>query len=215
MSPRLELSLERGAPVDPALRRTSARCCSISTAPSSTRSRTSPDRPTRSSRAWASRPIRSTPTAGSSATGWGTCSSVRSRPGSRTPDLVDRCVEGFRETYGRGWNVASRPYPGIPELLDGLVSRGLGMAVLSNKPDAFTRQCVDEYLARWPFRAVFGDREGVPRKPDPGGALACGRTARRRARRDRLPRRFVGRHDHRPPRGHDPHRRGLGVPVRG
>ena len=45
------------------------------------------------------------------------------------------------------------------------------MAVLSNKPDAFTRHCVDEYLARWPFRAVFGDREGVPRKPDPGVAL--------------------------------------------
>ena len=85
--------------------------------------------------------------------------------------LVERCVEGFRETYGRGWNVASRPYPGIPELLDGLVSRGLGMAVLSNKPDAFTRQCVEEYLARWPFRAVFGDRAGVPRKPDPGVAL--------------------------------------------
>jgi phosphoglycolate phosphatase len=85
--------------------------------------------------------------------------------------LVERCVERFREVYGRGWNVASRPYPGIPELLDGLVARGLGMAVLSNKPDPFTRRCVEEYLARWPFRAVLGDRAGVPRKPDPGGAL--------------------------------------------
>jgi phosphoglycolate phosphatase len=91
--------------------------------------------------------------------------------GMADPGLVARCVEGFRESYGRGWNVASRPYPGIPELLDGLVARGLGMAVLSNKPDRFTRRCVEEYLARWPFRAVLGDREGVPRKPDPGGAL--------------------------------------------
>jgi phosphoglycolate phosphatase len=85
--------------------------------------------------------------------------------------LVERCVEDFREAYGRGWNVATRPYPGIPELLDGLVARGLGMAVLSNKPDPFTRRCVEEYLARWPFRAVLGDRAGVLRKPDPGGAL--------------------------------------------
>jgi phosphoglycolate phosphatase len=85
--------------------------------------------------------------------------------------LADRCEEGFRLVYGRGWNVASRPYPGIPELLDGLVSRGLGMAVLSNKPDLFTRQCVEEYLADWPFQAVIGNREGVPRKPDPGSAL--------------------------------------------
>jgi len=87
------------------------------------------------------------------------------------PGLIARCVEGFRESYGRGWNVATRPYPGIPELLDVLSARTLGLAVLSNKPDAFTRQCVDAYLARWPFSVVFGEREGVPRKPDPAGAL--------------------------------------------
>ena len=91
-------------------------------------------------------------------------------------ELVARCMEGFRQTYGRGWNVATRPYPGIPELLNILVSRSLGLAVLSNKPDAFTRQCVEAYLGRWPFQAVFGDREGVPRKPDPAGAVeAAGR----------------------------------------
>jgi phosphoglycolate phosphatase len=87
------------------------------------------------------------------------------------PGLVARCVEGFRVTYGRGWNISTRPYPGIAELLDGLASRSLGLAVLSNKPDEFTRQCVDEYLARWSFQAVFGGREDVPRKPDPAGAL--------------------------------------------
>lgn len=87
------------------------------------------------------------------------------------PDLVARCVEGFRETYGRGWNVATRPFPGIPELLDGLVTRSLGMAVLSNKPHTFAVQCVNELLPRWPFRVVLGDREGFARKPDPGGAL--------------------------------------------
>lgn len=91
--------------------------------------------------------------------------------GVRGDGIVDRCVDGFRETYGRGWNVATRPYDGIPEVLDALSARALGLAVLSNKPDAFTRQCVDEYLSKWPFRFVFGDRAGVPRKPDPAGAL--------------------------------------------
>jgi phosphoglycolate phosphatase len=85
--------------------------------------------------------------------------------------VIDHCVGGFRESYGRSWNVASRPYPGIPELLDGLVTRSLGMAVLSNKPHTFTVQCVNELLPRWPFRVVLGDREGFPRKPDPGEAL--------------------------------------------
>ncbi|MFO0892469.1 MAG: HAD-IA family hydrolase [Isosphaeraceae bacterium] len=87
------------------------------------------------------------------------------------PALIARCVDGFRESYGRGWNVATRPYEGIPELLDALAARALGLAVLSNKPDAFTRQCVDEYLSSWPFAVVFGERAGVPRKPDPAAAL--------------------------------------------
>ena len=85
--------------------------------------------------------------------------------------LVARCVDGFREAYGRGWNVATQLYDGIPELLDALDASALSLAILSNKPDVFTRQCVDEYLKRWRFVVVFGDREGIPRKPDPAGAL--------------------------------------------
>ena len=92
-------------------------------------------------------------------------------PDRVAPGTVDRCVAGFEETYGRSWNVRTRPYDGIPGLLDDLAARGLGLAVLSNKPDAFTRLCAAEYLARWPFRAVVGQRAGVPRKPDPAGAL--------------------------------------------
>src|SRR3954466_1982336 len=87
------------------------------------------------------------------------------------PDTVDRCVAGFEKTYGRSWNVRTRPYDGVPELLDDLAARGLGLAVLSNKPDGFTRLCAAAYLAPWPFRAVVGQRDGVPRKPDPAGAL--------------------------------------------
>jgi phosphoglycolate phosphatase len=91
------------------------------------------------------------------------------------PELVDRCVEGFPEAYGRSWNVHTHPYDGIPELLDALVARGLDLAVLSNKPDEFTRLAVAEYLARWPMRAVLGQRRGVPRKPDPAGAIEVAR----------------------------------------
>lgn len=87
------------------------------------------------------------------------------------PDLIDRCVASFGATYERTWNVRSRLYDGIPELLDALVGRRLALAVLSNKPDAFTRKCVEHYLSAWPFPVVFGERAGVPRKPDPAGAI--------------------------------------------
>jgi phosphoglycolate phosphatase len=97
----------------------------------------------------------------------------RALPPGRGDDeeLLGRCVAGFREAYGRGWDVATRPYPGIPELLDGLQARGMSMAVLSNKPHAFTVKCVTKLLPRWRFLAVMGERDGVPRKPDPGEAI--------------------------------------------
>ena len=85
--------------------------------------------------------------------------------------LIARCVEGFHDAYSRCWDDQTRPYDGIPELLDALVARGLGLAVLSNKPDDFTRLYGEHYLAPWPFRAVVGQRDRVPRKPDPAGAL--------------------------------------------
>lgn len=90
------------------------------------------------------------------------------------PAAVEQAVAAFKRTYDEEWNRRSRPYAGIADLLDGLVDRGLALAVLSNKPDAFTRKCVAHYFGAWPFRAVYGEREadGVARKPDAAGALA-------------------------------------------
>lgn len=45
------------------------------------------------------------------------------------------------------------------------------MAILSNKIDVITQAVVNRYLGRWRFEAVFGEREGVPRKPDPAGLI--------------------------------------------
>ena len=96
----------------------------------------------------------------------------RALPPDRSNDtLAGRCATRFQETYGKSWNVHTKPYPGVPELLDALADRGLALAVLSNKPDDFTRLYGEAYLAPWPFRAIVGQREGVPRKPDPASAL--------------------------------------------
>ena len=85
--------------------------------------------------------------------------------------IVADVVEGYRRDYHRTWNQQTQPYPGIAELLDWLTSEQVPMAVLSNKPDGFTRLCVEQLLASWTFYPVFGERTGVPRKPDPAGAL--------------------------------------------
>lgn len=86
--------------------------------------------------------------------------------------LMEEILDGFRRHYTTCWAAKTRPYEGIPELLDWLVAHGYRLAVLSNKLELFTVQMVAQLLARWPFANVRGERPGVPRKPDPTGALA-------------------------------------------
>jgi phosphoglycolate phosphatase len=88
---------------------------------------------------------------------------------------VQDCLEAYRHEYARTWNVQTRPYPGVTEMLDGLTARGLRMAVLSNKPDAFTQLCVRQLLPRWNFEVVLGASEAFPPKPDPASALEIAR----------------------------------------
>jgi phosphoglycolate phosphatase len=90
-------------------------------------------------------------------------------------EVVERCVLAMRRIYGGRWDRMTRPYPGIPELLDALAGRGLAMAILSNKPDDLTRMVVARFLPAWPFAAVVGAKPDVPRKPDPTAALAIAR----------------------------------------
>ena len=62
---------------------------------------------------------------------------------------------------------ASRPYEGIPELLDAFVSAGCQLAVASNKYHAATVRLVENFFPGVPFRIVLGQREQIPAKPDP------------------------------------------------
>ena len=94
----------------------------------------------------------------------------------RDAETVQSCLEAFSADYDRHWNVKTRPYDGVGALLDALTARGLKRAILSNKPHEFTQLCVREFLPKWSFDAVIGQREGVPLKPDPAGALEIART---------------------------------------
>lgn len=88
------------------------------------------------------------------------------------PDTLARTVAAMRQVYGRRWDLKTRPYAGVPELLAALQARGLRRAVLSNKPDDFTRLTVERLLAPYAFDLVQGVGPGTPPKPDPAGAQA-------------------------------------------
>jgi len=84
--------------------------------------------------------------------------------------LRQQLTAEFLDRYHHTWNVESRLYGGVPSLLDQLVQRGLALAVLSNKPQAATEQCVDYFLSDYSFAAVLGQSETRPPKPDLTGA---------------------------------------------
>lgn len=91
---------------------------------------------------------------------------------ARDEPTVERCCELFRAAYAKNWNVKTRAFEGIPELLDALTQRGRKLAILSNKPGDFTKMVVREMLGRWAFAAVQGVGPDGVKKPDPAGALA-------------------------------------------
>ena len=60
----------------------------------------------------------------------------------------------------------THPYDGIPELLQALKAAGHTLAVASNKYQAATEKIVAQLFPDT-FDVVLGERENVPRKPDP------------------------------------------------
>jgi phosphoglycolate phosphatase len=95
----------------------------------------------------------------------------RALTGMSRLDLTDSLLEAFAKDYAIAWPQGTQVYPGIHELLTRLSSDGVPLAVLSNKPHAFTEEIVGKLFPKNTFAAISGNREGMPHKPDPTGAL--------------------------------------------
>ena len=100
----------------------------------------------------------------------------RTLPGHLCTDAtIQRCVVECRDAYGRMCKMRTKPYDGVSELVRSLATNNILTAVLSNKPHDSTQRCVNHYCRRHAFQSVLGQREGVPPKPDPAGALEIAR----------------------------------------
>lgn len=86
---------------------------------------------------------------------------------ARTEATIDRLLITFKEYYNDHNTDYTKPYEGIPELLSLLSSRGVAIAVASNKYQAATEKLISLFFPTLSFIAVEGQKEGVPVKPDP------------------------------------------------
>ena len=76
----------------------------------------------------------------------------------------------YSELYEAHWNIFTKPYDGILELLAALRADGIPLGVVSNKVHDRTLEVIDTFFPNT-FDAVFGNRPGVPLKPDPAGVF--------------------------------------------
>lgn len=99
--------------------------------------------------------------------------------GNGAKKLVERCLKGrvpaereqacldrYNEIYTGCGSPRTRVFDGIADVLPALKARGYTLAVITNKPQQTADEVEKIYLSGLGLSLVFGQREGVPVKPD-------------------------------------------------
>lgn len=86
-------------------------------------------------------------------------------------DEIEICFESMVKGYRETCTLKTKPYQGIIELLDNLVSRNIKLAVFSNKADELTKKITAEIFPDY-FDSSVGLSVESLKKPNPFEALA-------------------------------------------
>ncbi len=92
----------------------------------------------------------------------------RAIPADKADDdtFVDSTLASFLKYYAEHIDLYTRPYPGIPEMIDTLSSQGYRLAVASNKIQAGAEKLIQKFFPNTDFVAVMGNSPLYPLKPD-------------------------------------------------
>ena len=93
---------------------------------------------------------------------------MRALPDNLASDdtFVDSMLAEFLNYYADHIDVYTKPYPGIPELINSLSTGGYRLAVASNKIQAGAEKLIAEFFPGIEFVAVMGNSPQYPLKPD-------------------------------------------------
>ena len=92
-------------------------------------------------------------------------------PASNNSDNeIEICFENMIAEYREVCTLKTKPYAGIVELLDDLVSRDIKLAVFSNKADELTKKIASEIFPDY-FNTAVGLSTEALKKPNPFEAL--------------------------------------------
>lgn len=91
--------------------------------------------------------------------------------GEDNPERLDEAMRIYGRIFDANCTYHVVPYEGITDMLKTMKDQGLKLAVLSNKPHTQAVHVVEEIFGRETFQWIQGQKEGVPRKPDPTAAV--------------------------------------------
>ncbi|EKU71556.1 HAD family hydrolase [Selenomonas sp. F0473] len=98
-------------------------------------------------------------------------------PSERSADaaFVNEALARYQACYAERLLDKTKPYDGIPEMLEELRRRNIPLAICTNKHQSAADAIVEKLFPRAMFQEVIGDKEGLPRKPDPQKVLHIAR----------------------------------------
>lgn len=86
-----------------------------------------------------------------------------------TTENINLVKYTYRDIYLNSTKPNTKPYPGIPALLDTLAVHGVVSAINSNKGQLLLEDMENKIFSPGTFGAVVGYEENRPSKPDPHG----------------------------------------------
>lgn len=82
-------------------------------------------------------------------------------------ETISLLLKDFMAYYDEHNTIFTKPYNGIPELLQQIRENGISLAVASNKYQSATEKLISHYFGDIEFVSVEGQKEGRNVKPDP------------------------------------------------
>lgn len=92
--------------------------------------------------------------------------------GENNPNF-EKCLSIFKENYAQNMYNKTAPYNGIIEMLSNLKSKGIKIAVVSNKFDLAVKELCKKYFEGFiDFAAGENESQGIKKKPAPDTVLS-------------------------------------------
>lgn len=96
----------------------------------------------------------------------------RSVPENTPIEITDKCFSDFKEYYKYHSAILTKAYDGIIDLMKELKSKGIKVAVVSNKADFAVKTLMEDYFNAL-YDCAYGERAGIERKPAPDAVFGA------------------------------------------